>query len=223
MYRDAIEKAGGSSLILSPDTFGSVDGALDRLAGLLVSGGPDIDPLLYGEAPDHKANLDEINPQHDAMELSLLKAALERDMPVLAICRGMQTLNVVMNGKLVQDLPGHKVENRNGEWESAYHRIYISPGSKLAAIVGSGGFVKVNSRHHQGIRQAQMSPFLLASAYSLDDGLIEALEGPRHSWVIGVQWHPERVDEVPRQFQNLFLGLVERADIYTKARVHLSV
>ena len=217
-YKEAVEKAGGSTLILSPDTFDSVNAALAGITGLLVSGGPDIDPTLYGEAQDPEANL-EILRSRDDLELPLLRAALNMDMPVLAICRGMQALNVVMEGRLIQDLPGHKAENKDGEGESAYHRIYISPGSKLAAILGSGGFVRVNSRHHQGLREAQKSPMLLASAYSLDDGLIEGLESPQHSWVIGVQWHPELENEVPRQFQNLFLGHVERAEMYSKVKV----
>ncbi|MCH7653041.1 MAG: gamma-glutamyl-gamma-aminobutyrate hydrolase family protein, partial [Chloroflexi bacterium] len=87
----------------------------------------------------------------------------------------------------------------------------ISPGSKLAAVVGSGGFVRVNSRHHQGIKEPQKSSELLASAYSLEDGYIEALESPGHRWVIGVQFHPERRMEVPPHFDRLFQSLVERA------------
>jgi len=217
-YKEAVEKAGALALILSPDSFGSIDATLGRISGLLVSGGEDIDPAIYGEAPDPQANL-EIRRPRDEMELPLLKGALERDMPLLAICRGMQALNVVMGGKLIQDLPGHKAEQKDGQWVSAYHRIYISPGSRLASALGSGGFVRVNSRHHQGIREAQKAPLLLASAYSVDDGLIEGLESPQHSWVVGVQCHPEREGEVPRQFQNLFLALVERARIYSNVRV----
>ncbi len=209
-YSEAVAKAGGSPLMLPPDETRPTDEILNGIDGLMLPGGPDIDPAVYGDAPRPDANL-EINRQLDDLELSLIKAALSRDLPVLGICRGMQALNVALGGKLIQDLSGHKGEEKNGRNESVRHRIYISPGSKLAAILGSGGFVQVNSRHHQGLREPQKSRALMASAYSLDDGLIEGLESPGHRWVIGVQCHPEIADEVPRQFQNLFLGLVEQA------------
>ena len=210
-YQEAVERAGGSTLILCPDTFDSASIALTRITGLLISGGPEIDPTLYGEVQNPKANL-KISRQRDDMELGLLRTALEKDMPVLAICRGMLVLNIVMGGRLIQDIAGHKAENEDNEPESTYHRIYISPGSKLAAILGSGGFVKVNSRHHQGIREAQKSPLLLASAYSLEDGLIEGLESPRHTWAIGVQCHPEKRLECPPHFDRLFETLVRQSE-----------
>ena len=90
----------------------------------------------------------------------------------------------------------------------------MAPGAKAAAIVGSAGFFRVNSLHHQGLREAQRSPRLMTSAYSVEDGLIEGLESPNHSWVIGLQCHPERQDEVPRTFANLFAGFYERAEMY---------
>ena len=93
-----------------------------------------------------------------------------------------------------------------------YHQVYVSPGSKLAAVVGSGGFFRMNSRHHQGLRDAQRAPALLASAYAVEDGVIEALESPSHAWVIGVQCHPERESEVPRGFLRLFQGFLEWAE-----------
>ena len=186
---------------------------LDGAGGLLLCGGPDIHPNHYGEPPDPEAGL-EVNDALDTLEFRVLREALDRDMPVLAICRGMQVLNVAFGGKLRQDVPGHRAEHSDGRWESAKHQIYLAPGSKLAAILGQGGFFRVNSRHHQGLKEAQKSPGLLASAYSLDDGLIEGLESPQHSWVVGVQCHPERQDEVPQNFQNLFLGLAERAEMY---------
>jgi gamma-glutamyl-gamma-aminobutyrate hydrolase PuuD len=145
------------------------------------------------------------------VELPLLGAALALDMPVLGICRGMQALNVAMGGGLVRDLPGHSASETDGKEAAAFHHIYIAPGSKMAAIVGSGGFVKVNSLHHQGVIEAKKSPRLLASAYSVEDGVIEALESPDHDWVIGVQFHPERRMEVPPQFDRLFWGLVDRS------------
>ena len=138
-------------------------------------------------------------------------AAVERGMPVLGVGPGMIALNAAFGGAAPTEVAGHGVELEDGAPVSAYHRIYIAPGSKLAAIVGSGGFVRVNSRHGVGLREAHRSPRLLASAYGLDDGVVEALESPEHDWVIAVQFNPERRMEVPPHFERLFQGLVERA------------
>jgi len=92
--------------------------------------------------------------------------------------------------------------------------LYLAPGAKAAAVIGSAGFFRVNSLHHQGLREAQRSPQLMSIAYSVDDGLIEGLESPQHSWVIGLQCHPERQDEVPRSFSNLFAAFLDRAEMY---------
>ncbi len=146
-----------------------------------------------------------------AGEGSCVDSAVDRDMPVLGVGAGMIALNVVFGGGAPAEISGHDVEHEDGEPVSAYHRIYIAPGSKLAAIVGSGGFVRVNSRHGAGLREAQKSPRLLASAYGLDDGVVEALESPEHDWVIAVQFNPERRMEVPPHFDRLFQGLIERA------------
>ena len=159
-----------------------------------------------------------MSPRRDRWELALLNAALERDMPVLAICRGMQLLNVAFGGRIIQDLPGHRTESPNGRWESTRHQLYISPGSKLAAILGAGGFVSVNSLHHQGVGEPQKAAALMASAYSVEDGLIEALESPSHGWVVGVQWHNEIEKEVPKNFGNLFQSLIERAETYAQRK-----
>lgn len=141
-----------------------------------------------------------------AAYVALAKAALDRDTPLLAIGGGLHTLNVALGGAPATTVKGHGPE---GE-KSSFHRIYIAPGSKLAAVVGSGGFVRVNSRHETGIREIDKSPLLLASSYSLEDGKIEALESPDHAWVIGVQFRPERRLEIPPHFDRLFQSLVER-------------
>ena len=185
--------------------------------GLMLTGGPQIDPALYDGSSEQGPGLD-TNLSRGNLEVLLTRAAMDQDLPVLAICRGMQVLNISLGGKLIQSLSDHGEEEKDGRLESAYHRIYIAPGSKLAAILGSGGFVQVNSRHHQGLREPQKAPDLMASAYSLNDGIIEGLESPNHQWVIGVQCHPERVGEVPRQFQNLFLGLVDKASERTAVK-----
>ena len=209
-YCEAVRAWGACARLLTPAERGSPAALLDGAGGLLLCGGPDVHPSRYGQAPLPSANL-ELDPARDELEFGVLGEALARDMPVLAICRGMQLLNVALGGSLIQDLPHHKAETREGRWVSAYHRVFITPGSKLAQIVGAGGFARVNSRHHQGLRDAQRAPALLTSAYALDDHLVEGVESPQHGWVIGVQCHPERAEEVPRSFQQLFLALVERA------------
>ena len=215
-YREAAESGGMETRLLLPEDPAKVQETLASLDGILLTGGADVDPSHYNEAPDPTAGLDKPNHPQDSWEIALLQAALQADMPVLGICRGMQLMNVVFGGKLIQHHPGHRTEDGSGK--SAYHRVYISPGSKLAAILGAGGFVQVNSRHHQGVSEPQKASSLMASAYSLEDGLIEALESPAHDWVIGVQWHNENVEELPKSFVNLFLALAERGEMYSQRR-----
>ena len=214
-YVEVMESAGAAVRVVIPDDHSDVatEEVMRDVGGLLLCGGPDIDPVLYGEEPDAGAGLT-LNRLLDDLELRVLEYALERDMPVLAICRGMQLLNVFFGGKLIQDLPGHKAHKVDGKWESASHTIYLAPGSKAAPVIGMAGFFKVNSLHHQGLKEAQRAPRLMTTAYEVEDGLIEGLESPEHSWVIGLQCHPERQDEVPKMFDNLFLGLQERAETF---------
>ena len=215
-YRDSLERRGARVRLALPKKVrtsrGPIDAPLDEATGLMLTGGEDVDPELYGETADPSAGL-ETNRRRDDMELALLRHFLDRDLPVLAICRGMQLLNVALGGKLIQDLPNHRTQHSNGQWESAYHLVYLAPGTKLAAILGSGGFMRLNSIHHQGLREAQKSASLLASAYSLGDGLIEGVESPAHDWVIGVQCHLELEEEVPKSFGRLFQAFVERAEM----------
>ena len=215
-YIEAVSAYAQARLIVPRDLSSPSDKLLEEVGGLLLTDGPDIDPILDGESPDPEAGLERAR-ELDDLELGLLRCVLERDMPVLAICRGMELLNVAFGGKVAQDIPGHKAEASDGIWVSVRHSIYLSPGSKLASILGMGGFFRVNSRHHQGLWEAQKSPRLLASAYSLEEGVIEGLESPEHSWVVGVQCHPERQDEVPPAFRNLFVAFGERAEEYVAA------
>ena len=204
-YLDALERAGAEPWPLSPDMGLTTDEILAHTGALILTDGVDVSIPDYGGE-------DRYNGARDEMELSLTRAALDDDLPIYGIGRGMVVLNLAMGGGLIGHLDGHPPGARADESEGPrYHHIYISPGSKLAAVVGSGGFVRVNSLHRQGVREAQKSPRLLASAYSLDDGLIEALESPAHRWVIAVQFNPERRMEVPPHFDRLFQSLVERA------------
>ena len=196
-YVARLEARGAEARVLRPGDFASPEEAMDGASGLLLTGGPDIDPARYGQAPNgaHPAE-----PERDAMEFALFDYAVRRNMPTLAICRGMQLVNVAMGGSLIQDLPGHTLP----EFESAMHEVYVAPGSRLAAIIGAGAVYRTNSRHHQGLREAQRAPALMASAFHPHDGLVEALESPEHPRLIAVQCHPEREKEVPRSFGKLF-------------------
>ncbi len=214
-YVASIERRGGEVRLLLPSTWTGDPQALDGVDGLMLTGGSDVDPSLYGQETDPQAGV-ESRPERDRMELALLSEALTRDMPVLGICRGMQVLNVGFGGSLIQDLPNHRADSEDS---STSHRVFVSPGSKLGAIFGAGGFYKTNSLHHQGLREPQKAPALLASSYSMDDGVIEGLESPDHSWVIGVQCHPEREEEVAKGFLRLFDGLLDRASKYRSAGV----
>lgn len=202
--------------------------AIERLGGiaLRIDADDGASPALSLRLVDALVCADDCGQADDA--LALLRAALDDDMPTYAIGGGLHLLNAAFGGKSAVPVSDHNADipdndgyagdsdDDNAEAdadgaEPAYHHIYIAPGSRLAAVVGSGGFVRVNSLHNVGLREAQKSPLLLASAYSLEDGVIEALESARHRWVIGVQFRPERRMELPPHFDRLFQSLLERA------------
>jgi putative glutamine amidotransferase len=166
----------------------------------MISGGADVDPARYGQPP-HGTTRSE--PDRDALELALIERALDRDLPILGICRGFQLLNVYFGGTLIQDLPDHRADDAAN---SAHHSIRVAPDSYLGRLIGMTE-TRVNSRHHQGLRGGDLAPPLRATALA-DDQLIEAFEHPGYRWVIGVQWHPERIDEVPKEFSALFRAFV---------------
>ena len=207
LYAQAIDRHGGQSRLITPALEWHIESFMDGVTGLLLSGGADIHPSYYGQDIDPNASV-KTDVLRDRLEFAALEFALSRDMPVLGICRGMQLLNVSFGGSLIQDIPGHVA---GGDGSSQVHLAYVSPGSKLAAVLGGGAIYRVNSRHHQGLKEPQRAPSLLASAYMPEDGIVEALESPAHSWVIAVQCHPEREKEVPTSFQNLFKGLIDWA------------
>ena len=169
--------------------------SLDDAGGLLLMGGADVNPDLYGE--DRAPETDEPDDDRDAIELWLLADALSRNLPILAICRGMQLLNVAHGGTLIQHLqPVEKHQVRSADKSSPVHPIKIVPGTILARIAGAR--LEVNSRHHQAV--GKVGGGLLVSARS-DDGLIEAIELPDRPFVVGVQWHPEDQPEHLPLFQ----------------------
>ena len=204
-YVDALTARGGEARVVTPKHFAGVAEALSGVSGMLLCGGYDIDPARYGAELEPATA--ETYPERDDMELAMLRDALDRDMPVLGICRGMQLINVAFGGTLLQDIPGHVKRGADGI-EPVVHQTYVAPGSKLGAIIGAGAVYRTNSLHHQGLKEAQRAPALLASAYHPEDGVVEALESPAHRWLVGVQCHPEREGEVPKSFLKLFEWLV---------------
>jgi putative glutamine amidotransferase len=202
-YVDAIEHAGGRAVVIPP-VEDDIEQTLDLLDGIVFSGGADVDPARYGA--DAHAETDDPQTRRDTGELALLRAALERDMPTLAICRGFQLLNVVRGGDLVQHLPdevGHG-EHRQVPGEFAVHPVELKEGTRLAAIIGGGS--DVTSHHHQGL--GRLGERLIETAWAAD-GTLEAVEDPSLRFAVGVQWHPEAGEDAA-----LFEALVEQAREY---------
>ena len=206
-YVRAVEAAGGRALLVPPSTEG-VEETLDVLDGLLLSGGADLDPASYGSEAHPETN--GVRPDRDRAELMLLEAALARDMPVLAVCRGSQVLNVARGGDLVQHLP--EVVGHEGHKETpgvfAEHDVAVLPETKLHDVVGARAPVK--SHHHQGYGRLGEG---LREAARADDGTIEAIEDPAQRFALGVLWHPEEGDDAA-----LFEALVDEARRYREAR-----
>jgi gamma-glutamyl-gamma-aminobutyrate hydrolase PuuD len=196
-YVRAVERAGGRAVLVPPDDDG-IEEVLDALDGLIFSGGNDMTPEEYG-ARAHPAT-NGLNPERDRGELALLTAALERDLPVLAICRGVEVLNVARGGDLVQHLPdvvGHE-EHRAVPGEFSDHTVRVDPSSRIGEVQGV-----VKSHHHQGV--GRIGDGLREVAWA-QDGTVEALEDPEKPFVVGVLWHPEAGED-----QRLFDQLVEAA------------
>jgi len=198
-YVDALRRAGIEPALISPQAPRELGG----LQGLVLSGGTDVNPARYGAAPaeDNEAPDDE----RDELETRLLREALERDLPVLAICRGMQLFNVAYGGSLIQHLentPAHRV--RDQDPARPVHQITVEPGSRLADVLGEG-LHTVNSRHHQAVDRVGAG--LIVTARATPDGVIEALERPDRSFALAVQWHPEDQARQDSEQQKLFAAL----------------
>lgn len=206
-YVDSVERAGGRAVLLPPSEDG-VEETLEVLDGIVFSGGADVDPAHYG-AEAHPET-DEPQARRDAGELALMKAALARDLPTLAICRGFQLLNVARGGDLVQHLPETvgTDDHKQVPGEFAVHPVEVKEGSRLASIVGDGP--AVTSHHHQAL--GRVGDGLVESAWAAD-GTLEAVEDPDLRFAVGVQWHPEAGDD-----DALFEALVEQARDYRASR-----
>jgi gamma-glutamyl-gamma-aminobutyrate hydrolase PuuD len=204
-YLDSLQRAGARVLYLQPNPEVDAGRELASVAGLVLSGGIDVDPQLYGQS--RHPETDWQHPFRDSYEFALLREALRRDLPVLGICRGHQLLNVFMGGNLLQHIAGdsHRAESEPPR-RSSWHEVTLAKDSRLAAILG-GGRIRVNSRHHQGVAPEMVAERLSPAALS-PDGLVEAMEGDRQRWVVGVQWHPER-PEMAETMAPLFAAFVE--------------
>ena len=181
-YHRLVQRAGGCALLLPPDVPERAEEVVARLDALVVSGGPDVEPVRYGAVPEPECGPPAV--ERDAWELALTHAALARGVPLLGICRGMQLLNVALGGTLVQHLEGH----RGGPGVFAQHPVRPVPGTLLARALPEP--VTVPTYHHQAV--ARLGDGLTASAYAAD-GTVEALElpGAAHPFALAVQWHPE--------------------------------
>ena len=209
-YMKAIEAAGGMPVVIPPLDMTLIEPLLDRVDGICLSGGPDLDPDTYGQEPDR--HLGPTEPDLDRFELAIASAADQRDLPILAICRGTQALNVVRGGTLVQHLPDHLPEagafahRQRLPGNQPSHRIRLDPTGRLAATIGPVE-TGVNSFHHQAIDR--LGRDLAATAWA-PDGTIEAIEDASRRYLIGVQWHAELMID-RREEQELFRSFVKAA------------
>ncbi|MFQ6096188.1 MAG: gamma-glutamyl-gamma-aminobutyrate hydrolase family protein [Armatimonadota bacterium] len=208
-YVRAVVEAGGAPVLLpcvgEKDLVGAM---LQRLDGLIISGGHDMDPRYFGEEP--VPGLETIDPPRDALDETAIGLALQRDeFPILAICRGIQVLNILMGGTLYQDLPldpDARIQHRQrAPREYATHAIAVEPRSRLCEILGSES-VRVNSFHHQTV--ARVAEGLRVTARA-PDGVIEAMEAPDHPFCIAVQWHPEHLTRDYEHARRLFVAFVD--------------
>lgn len=208
-YVESVERAGGRALLVPPSTEG-VSETIVALDGLIFSGGIDIDPAQYGH--ERHPSTDPAQVHRDAGELALLAAALEADLPTLAICRGFQLLNVLRGGDLIQHLPETVGHERHREVLGTFseHPVEVKDGTRLASILGPR-HDSVKSSHHQGV--GRVGDGLVETAWA-EDGSLEGLEDPSRRFAVAVLWHPEMEEDDKR----LFEALVAEARLYRARR-----
>jgi putative glutamine amidotransferase len=205
-YVECVVRAGGLPVVLPVIEPDDVERLLDVVHGVVLTGGGDVAPSRYGAQPVPETK--NVNLARDAFDIRLLQVAIDRDLPVLATCRGMQVLNVALGGSLVQHVPSATGTDHDQfrRWSEGVHSVKIEPDSHLAEALGTTE-VTVNSIHHQAVLES--APGTRAVAWA-DDHTIEAIELPGSPHVVAVQWHPELLEDWPEQ-QGLFRQLVEHA------------
>jgi putative glutamine amidotransferase len=216
-YVSSIEQTGARVRVLEVSE--SPRAIVKEVDGVLLTGGGDVDPTFYGE--ERHDSVEDAEPGRDEFEIDLARRAMSADLPLLAICRGSQVLNVAAGGTLVQDIPssvGTELPHRVTEPKNVEcHDVSVVPGSRLAAAlgahIGAGCLCRVNSRHHQSV--GRIGAGLVASA-TAPDGVIEAIEAPSSTFCVGVQWHPENFWQ-SGEFSPLFDAFVEAARARTRA------
>ncbi len=213
-YVTSLERAGARVLRLEPGSH-AIGDVLHEVAGVVMPGGGDVDPARYGAAAD--PTFDPAEPGRDEYETEMIRRAIEQDVPMLAICRGVQILNVALGGSLIQDIPTERPDALNHritdpKWAIA-HDVTVAEDSRLREILGSARR-QVNSRHHQAIKAVASSLRVTAAA---SDGIVEAVELPGATFCVGVQWHPENFLE-HGEFAPLFQAFVTAAAAATAGR-----
>jgi len=212
-YMESVRRAGGEPIEVAAGSE-APEHILARVDGIVLTGGGDVDPMLYGETPH--GTFEAAEADRDAFEIALTRAAIAANIPYLAICRGMQLLNVAMGGTLIQDIPSqvpgaleHSVPEPRAH---IAHEVWVSKESRLSTLLADhmedGETCHVNSRHHQSVAKA--APGFEVTATS-PDGVIEAMEKPGAAFCIGVQWHPENFWRTG-EFRSLFEGFVQAAN-----------
>ncbi len=216
-YIAAVLNAGGAPLIIPCTGHEAAAYAIYRtLDGLLLTGGADVQPDLYGES-QNGTEMDSVEPRRDATELWLARWAIADDLPLLGICRGHQVLNVALGGTLFQDIPLQLPESSLDHRGSTYtsdrgllaHQVVLEPQCKLSAIFGTSQLM-VNSLHHQSVKQVAQGLKVVGRS---PDGVVEALESDNHRWVASIQWHPEELWRQHSSAANLFKAFVEAASV----------
>lgn len=211
-YTQAIQRAGGLPIVL-PLHITDIDAVLAMVDGLVFSGGGDIEPSLFHQ--DKHDLTDYIDEERDSFEITLMQRAFEQDVPILAICRGIQVMNVGLGGDLIQDIPSQTTSEKEhaqravgaGEHDIFQTAMVDDGDNPLTRALGTG-VIDINSFHHQALGTV---PNVLEVVAKGDDGIIEAVYAPERSYAIGTQWHPERLAERHAEHQRLFDGLVEAA------------
>lgn len=202
-YAERLVEAGALPVYLPLAALSILDRYLDRLDGVLLPGGCDVDPVLYGEDPHPMLKV--VSAQRDEFEIAVCKAAVERDLPLLGICRGIQVMNVALGGSLIQDIPAQRntpVDHRAEDETELRHEIDVHAGTLLAGAMGAGRH-PVNSQHHQAIKD--LAPGLVVASICPVDGIVEGVELEGKSFAVGVQFHPECL---PERFAVLFSEFV---------------